>query len=298
MYSEDVRAMVIRIYRTTSQSITDIHKSTGIAKSTISSWLRETITIVKHSQIGFYYKCDQAIKDFIEAGSGDCRARDIRLFIRKKFNKSISLTTIRRYIRKLRISYKKMHPEYCNDLEKKRIRVEQFKKLLKTIPIEDIICLDESGFHRRMYRGYGYAPIGKKCAPVRRPERRKKNLLLAISMTQILPYKIISENYNGDLFREYLEHQLLPSCKGKYILMDNLSFHASYETRKLIEDSDNIPLFIPPYSPNFNPIENVFHSIKNQMREYLFVNESVIADILSSLDCSMLRNMYHRAFTV
>lgn len=72
---------------------------------------------------------------------------------------------------------------------------------------------------------------------------------------------------NGDVFEAFVAHVLVPVlCKGDVVIMDNLSSHKRARTRELIEGVGAELVFLPPYSPDLNPIEMVFSKIKQRLR--------------------------------
>lgn len=75
---------------------------------------------------------------------------------------------------------------------------------------------------------------------------------------------------NTELFNAWLEQVLIPELKpGKVLILDNASFHRSERTKKLIEASGCRILFLPPYSPDLNPIEKYWANLKVKIRELL-----------------------------
>jgi len=74
---------------------------------------------------------------------------------------------------------------------------------------------------------------------------------------------------NSELFNHYLEHCLLPELEqGTVVIMDNASFHKSELTEQLIKDKGCRLLFLPPYSPELNPIEKIWAVLKSQIRRF------------------------------
>jgi len=72
---------------------------------------------------------------------------------------------------------------------------------------------------------------------------------------------------NGTVFRAYVEQMLVPTLKpGDIVIMDNLPAHKASGVRKAIEDAGAELRFLPPYSPDFNPIENAFAKLKAMLR--------------------------------
>jgi len=73
---------------------------------------------------------------------------------------------------------------------------------------------------------------------------------------------------NGEIFLAYLEHCLLPTLSpGDVVIMDNLSAHKVAGVRELIEARGAHLLYLPPYSPDFNPIEQLFAKLKALLRK-------------------------------
>ncbi|CAN5682912.1 hypothetical protein BH24ACT22_BH24ACT22_02050 [soil metagenome] len=73
---------------------------------------------------------------------------------------------------------------------------------------------------------------------------------------------------DGKAFETYIEHFLSPELeRGKIVVMDNLSVHKSKRIEQLIEAAGATLLFLPPYSPDFNPIEEAFSKVKNILRK-------------------------------
>lgn len=97
--------------------------------------------------------------------------------------------------------------------------------------------------------------------------RFKKSIIVAISNKKVVKYeKYDNSNINGDKFIKFIE-ELTKNIKGKTILMDNINFHKSKKVLEIIEKSENKVLFIPPYSPEFNPIEKLFSVFKNYINK-------------------------------
>lgn len=72
---------------------------------------------------------------------------------------------------------------------------------------------------------------------------------------------------NADVFNVWLEHILTPLLKkGTTIIMDNAAFHKSVKTREIIESAGCYLLYLPTYSPDLNPIEHCWHTLKSKLR--------------------------------
>ena len=191
--------------------------------------------------------------------------------IKKKFNTDLSIKIISKYVKIARFSKKKITRRlYNNDLKKHKLNRSQFRKKIKTIPQEDIICLDETGVNRNTYSKYGYSKLGKRLVAYYSVKNIpiKNSILMAIDNKKIVGHVIQTKSFNGISFTEFVKQLISDNqYKGKYFLMDNASFHK--KAIEVIQKSGNYVLFIPPYSPEFNPIEEVFSHLKTYVRKHI-----------------------------
>jgi transposase len=92
-------------------------------------------------------------------------------------------------------------------------------------------------------------------------------LIAALGITGICCSTVVDGAVNGDVFEAFVEQVLVPQLRaGDLVVMDNLSSHKRIRTRQLIEAVGAEVLFLPPYSPDLNPIENIFAKVKNSLR--------------------------------
>jgi transposase len=91
-------------------------------------------------------------------------------------------------------------------------------------------------------------------------------LLLAVSRHGVVAFDIMDRNCKKADFVSFVER--LPVEAGTALVMDNIQFHRSRETLQAIQDKGCVPLFTPPYSPRFNPVEMVFSAVKRTYRRF------------------------------
>jgi len=92
--------------------------------------------------------------------------------------------------------------------------------------------------------------------------------LAALRHTGLTAPLVVDGAINGELFLAYVEQQLVPTLKeGDIVAMDNLSSHKVAGVKEAIESVGAKVIFLPPYSPDFNPIENVFSKLKTLVRK-------------------------------
>ena len=114
------------------------------------------------------------------------------------------------------------------------------------------------GWGRKGKRLRGYAPYG---------HWRTLTFLGALRCDRLTAPCVFEGPINGECFRAYVEQQLVPILKpGDIVIMDNLGSHKSAVVRQIIAAAGARLRFLPPYSPDLNPIEQTFANIKHWMR--------------------------------
>ena len=133
----------------------------------------------------------------------------------------------------------------------------------------DLVFVDESGANRALGPRYGYAPKGKRSfgeAP--RNRGRNTSILAAMGAQGLVTTMTIEGATNKEVFATYLDHFLCPTLRaGQTVIMDNLSVHKNEEVRAKIEACGCRLVFLPAYSPDFNPIEHAFSKLKQFLRK-------------------------------
>jgi transposase len=133
----------------------------------------------------------------------------------------------------------------------------------------DLIFLDETGFNLHTCSGFGYAPIGATpWITVPTQWGRNVSVIAAVSTTGLIAHQILIGSFNTMRMADWCRESLLPSIRGRRvtIVMDNARFHHAPIIADIISLAGSRIQFLPPYSPQLNPIEQVFSSIKNQYR--------------------------------
>jgi transposase len=130
------------------------------------------------------------------------------------------------------------------------------------------VFVDEMGTHTSLAPLYAYSPRGKR-AFFKVPRNKGKNttLLASIGHDGMGPSVVVEGSTTKEVFEAYVEHFLTPTLReGQVVVMDNLSAHKGERVRKLIEDRGCQLLYLPPYSPDLNPIEEAFSKVKRSLR--------------------------------
>jgi transposase len=100
------------------------------------------------------------------------------------------------------------------------------------------------------------------------------------------PSMAIEGSTTKEVFEAYIEHLLAPTLRrGQVVVMDNLSVHKGERVRKLVEGRGCKLLFVPPYSPDLNPIEEAFSKVKRLLRVFgARTKEALVEAIGKALD--------------
>jgi transposase len=128
--------------------------------------------------------------------------------------------------------------------------------------------VDEMGAHTSLAPLYAYSPRGNR-AFFKMPRNRGKNttLLASIGWEGMGPSMAIEGSTTKEVFETYIEHFLTPVLRpGQVVIMDNLGAHKGERVRELVESRGCELLYLPPYSPDLNPIEEAFSKVKGLLR--------------------------------
>jgi len=114
--------------------------------------------------------------------------------------------------------------------------------------------------------------------------RKTTTLVAGLRMTGMVAPMVLDGPINGDWFEAYVRQVLVPVLRrGDIVIMDNLSSHKRASVRKLIEETGASLLFLPPYSPDFNPIEKAFARLKAMLRKAGERTVTGLWDLIGSL---------------
>jgi transposase len=171
---------------------------------------------------------------------------------------------------------------------------EEWKQLQEVLPIESLVFIDETWAKTNMTPIYGWAEIGKRViddAP--QGHWKTTTFVAALRHDGLTAPMVVDGAINGDVFLAYVEQVLLPTLReGDIVVMDNLSSHKVAGVQKRIGAVGAKILYLPPYSPDFNPIEQVFSKLKAMLRklklrtmEELWKKLGKLCDIFKPEEC-------------
>lgn len=133
---------------------------------------------------------------------------------------------------------------------------------------ERLIFLDESGFRLGSPPHYGWAPVGEKsCGKATHGDWCTMTMIGAIAAGGWRSLMTIDSATDAEVFLAYVKEQLVPQLKpGDTVVMDNLSAHKGPAIISAIRAVGATVLFLPPYSPDLNPIEKAWAKLKDILR--------------------------------
>ena len=158
-------------------------------------------------------------------------------------------------------------------------RNEWVQMISKADP-DKLVFLDESGVNTDMTRHYGRA-VGKERAVDNAPENTPTNttILSSIRLNGETAYTTYSGGTTGDRFVEYLEKVLIPTLhEGDIVIMDNMRSHHVNKVSEVLQKAKIQLLYLPPYSPDFNPIEKMWSKMKAIMRKMKIRDSTLLPD--------------------
>ena len=153
------------------------------------------------------------------------------------------------------------------DVAEKR---KNWNGLISGFKASDLVFLDESGCNTDMTRRYAYSLGGSRAvdsAPLSKP--KNTTILSSFQLNGTLHYTTFSGGTTVEKFKRYLETDLLPHLDGNSVLiMDNMKSHHAKAVKKLLDSSGIRYIYLPPYSPDLNPIEKLWSKVKAFLRKF------------------------------
>ena len=152
--------------------------------------------------------------------------------------------------------------------ERRRVWVETFQPDMANM-LERLVFIDETSLKTNLVKTTGWAPVGKRLvdhAPF--GHWHTQTFIAGLGCDGMIAPWVLDGPMNRASFEAYVTHQLAPALQpGQIIVADNLSSHKSGPATALLRAQGNDLIFLPPYSPDLNPIEMAFAKLKTVRRE-------------------------------
>ena len=172
---------------------------------------------------------------------------------------------------------------------------ERWRRWQHRLDPRRLVFIDETWAKTNMTRTHGRSPRGERLvAKVPHGRWRTMTFVAALRCDAITAPLVLDQPINGEWFLAYVEQALVPTLRpGDVVVMDNLGSHKGKAVRQAIRKARTHLIFLPPYSPDLNPIEQVFAKLKALLRkadercvETVWRRIGTLLDHFSPAECS------------
>ncbi|WLA39737.1 IS630 family transposase [Bradyrhizobium elkanii] len=209
----------------------------------------------------------QLILDAVTA-KPDITLAELRELLKRR-GISTGIASLWRFFQRRKITLKK---KTAHAAEQRRgdinaAREEWFEGQIDLDP-ERLVFIDETSANTKMARLYGRSPRGERCrAAIPHGHWKTTTFTAGLRSDGLIAPLVLDGPMDGDAFLAYVEQLLAPSLRpGDTVIMDNLPTHKVHGVREAIQAVGASLLYLPPYSPDFNPIELAFSKLKALLR--------------------------------
>lgn len=307
MHSLEERQICYRL-RAQGFALTTSAAALNVCKRTVQRWLKNRPIISRPLNRSHLRKLnerqrEQVVELFLNNNTN--RLRDGIKFVANSFDISVSLGTIQRILHESQLTFKKASTAYK---EADLARQKEFLSTLSQHAIKPWIALDEAAFFLNHSRKYAWSERGKP-AVVKKPGSRGKmhSLILATSPDGVIEWHLMQGSVNSPRFHSFLSGL----TNDTNVVLDNATTHkATHSLRKQnlstipdVADSKHLNMiYLPPYSPQLNPVELCFNSIRTSVNgcapRTLESLRSSIQTAVETLTPSVCRSMFTRTLRV
>jgi transposase len=146
---------------------------------------------------------------------------------------------------------------------------QEWRAAQPSLDPEQLVFVDETWASTALHRRYGRAPVGERLVgAVPHGHWKTTTLVAALRVSGVTAPLALDGAVTGEVFEAYVKQVLVPALRpGDVVVMDNLASHKRAEVRKAIEAAGGTLVYLPPYSPDFNPIELAFAKLKALLRK-------------------------------
>jgi transposase len=131
------------------------------------------------------------------------------------------------------------------------------------------VFIDETGLNTKLARLHGRCPIGQRChTAIPHGHWQSSTFIAALRHESIAAPFLIEGPVDAEVFATYLQHVLCPQLRaGDTIILDNLATHKIQDVTRILSPHGVCVRYLPPYSPDLNPIEQAFAKLKAHLRQ-------------------------------
>jgi len=298
---------VITYYLQNKCDVKDLLNIFNISKSSLYNWLKQYNENIlsekkKYNKVSKY---TSDIKIYIKTYVIKRKIFSYKRLIHqlyKKYKLKTSKSSIYEILKNMKVSHKKLKKKmiYGNKLKLKEKR-KQFRKIINKTDLDNIICIDETSIDTRMLPLYGWASKGEKVTHTVNAYKSRYTIICAISNKKVIYYEIIKNSVDKIKFKQFLENLFNKNISNKKIVLDNACIHHSKLVKEYLDTTTNEFIFNAPYTPEYNPIEQLFSKLKLNIRKHLDNNYKKLMKTVKStfknIKSVELSNYYRKSFS-
>jgi transposase len=158
--------------------------------------------------------------------------------------------------------------------------------------------LDEMGVNLSMTRSHARVKGGERAYDAVAPAGKNVSVVSAIGLEGVLAYQTVYGSLDSLGFESFLATRLLPKLKpGDCLVLDNCSIHKTAAISELCHEAGIELLFLPPYSPDFNPIENMWSKLKSGLRAFKAQTYLALTEALEQVFATVSESDIYHWFT-
>jgi transposase len=249
----------------------------GISKSTISRWTNSSPSIQNAREARkVTAQCLDAIKTIIQENpftSPDLISKQIK----QSIGVSLSPSCVRFWMKRVGFSRKKAH-RYVHKDGNSDIKVSFAKSFSSQVDPSRVVSIDESSFYFDMKPSFGYSYKSTRLrVKASTGGRTRYSLLMAVTNNRIVGWHLQKGSINSVNFQAFVA--TLDVDGRDFLLMDNASIHKTENVINTLNSRGLTPCFLPPYTPEFQPIEHCFSVIKSNYRYQNSENATAVPDL-------------------
>lgn len=138
---------------------------------------------------------------------------------------------------------------------------------VRDVRVNDLVFIDESGVNLGLVRLFAWAMRGQRAYGAQPKRGKNVSIVAGLSLGGVVASAVIMGAFDGLSFEAFVATRLVPNLwPGACVVMDNCSIHKDEEIRHLIEAAGARLVYLPPYSPDFSPIENFWSKVKSILK--------------------------------
>jgi len=262
-YSEDAKAICVKAY-IKLRSVRKTASLTGVSKSSVSRWVHKN-PLVRRIRGAVKVTNDAIFRiESIIAKNPFERPAKIAEHIQQDMKLHLSTSTVRFWMRRRGLTFKKASRKVVSpEVDAMRARFSAENGNL--IDPERIVSIDESSFYFDMIQSRGYCHRSSRLSiPARRGGRMRWSLLMAVTNDAVVGWKLVKGSIDSVLFTNFIS--TLDTHERDVILLDNCPIHKTNMAKDTMVSRGLMPCYLPPYSPEFQPIEHSFSVLKTAFR--------------------------------